>query len=204
MLDETGTKENLRVRFPTDRKPYTTRYDYEDDSDLEEDDDDDEEILDDEPAGIPQAVTEKLRDNDVIVLEKSDVKSNEHSDIISVSDIDSLFSDSSDTKGEAETASSAHVGKVVVIEDVAFVTYVRPPSPYACTTKITCTRFQAMLRYLYTDEIEFAPWGSTERRKARALEEISESYGIPKPSPKSVYRLAEKVTSSHIRSANSD
>ena len=61
-----------------------------------------------------------------------------------------------------------------------------------------------MLRYLYTDEIEFAPWGSAERREARALEEISESYGIPKPSPKSVYRLADKVTSSHVPSANSD
>ena len=38
-----------------------------------------------------------------------------------------------------------------------------------------------MLRYLYTDGIEFAPWGSVERHKARALEKISESYGIPKP-----------------------
>jgi len=126
VLDKRGTKENLRARFPTDRKPYTTRYDYEDDSDLEEDDDDDDDdgddILDDEPAGVPQAVAEKSRDNDVVVLEKSDAKGNESSDIISVSDLDSLFSDSSDTKGETGAASSAHVGKVVVIEDVAFVT----------------------------------------------------------------------------------
>jgi len=70
-------------------------------------------------------------------------------------------------------------------------------------TKITCNRFQALLRYLYTGEIEFAPWGSAERHNARALEKISESYGIPKPSPKSVYRLADKVTSSRIPSANS-
>jgi len=203
VLDRKGAKENLRARFPEGRKPYASRYDYEDDSDFEEDSDDDgDDILDDEPAGDSQAVTEKPRDNDVVVLEKSDAKSNESSDITSVSDLDSLFSDTSDTKGKTETASSAHVGKVVVIEDVAFVTYVRLPSPYACA-KITCTRFQAMLRYLYTDEIEFAPWGSTERRKARALEKVSESYGIPKPSPKSVYRLAEKVTNSRVRSANS-
>ena len=65
-------------------------------------------------------------------------------------------------------------------------------------------RFQALLRYLYTDEIEFAPWGSAERRKARALEKKSESYGIPKPSPKSVYRLADKVTGSFVASANLD
>ena len=55
------------------------------------------------------------------------------------------------------------------------------------------SRFQALLRYLYTNEIEFAPWGSAERRKARTLETASESYGIPKPSPKSIYRLADKV-----------
>ena len=66
--------------------------------------------------------------------------------------------------------------------------------------KITCNRFQALLRYLYTDEIEFAPWGSAERRKTRALEKVSESYGIPKPSPKSVYRLADKVMNSHMHS----
>jgi len=124
VLHERGTKENLRARFPTDRRPYTTttRYDYEDDSDLEEDDNDDD-ILDDEPASPPQVATKKLRDSsDIVVLENSDAKNNESSEIISVSDLDSLFSGSSDTKGEAETASSAHVGKVVVIEDVAFVT----------------------------------------------------------------------------------
>ena len=131
VLDERRTKENLRVRFPTDRRPYTTRYDYEDDSDLEEDDDDKDDILD-ESAGVPQAVTEKPRNSsDIVVLENSDVKGNESPDIISVSDLDSLFSGSPNTKGETETTSSAHVGKVVVIEDVAFVTYVRR-SPVSC------------------------------------------------------------------------
>ena len=125
MLDGRRTEENLRARFPTDRRPYTTRYDYEDDSDLEEDDDDDDDdILDDEPpTSVPQVVTKKPRNNsDTVVLESSDAKSEESSEIISVSDLDSLFSDSSDTKGKTETASSAHVGKVVVIEDVAFIT----------------------------------------------------------------------------------
>ena len=120
MLGGRRTEENLRARFPTDRKPYTIRYDYEDDSDLEEGDDDD--ILDDEPASA-QVVTMKPRDNsDIVVLENSDAESNESPDIISVSDLDSLFSGSSDTKGETGTASSAHVGKVVFVEDVAFVT----------------------------------------------------------------------------------
>lgn len=74
--------------------------------------------------------------------------------------------------------------------------------PFYAHAEIICDRFQALLRYLYTDEIEFAPWGSTERREARALEEISNSYGIPKPSPKSVYRLADKVMSSRLFSDN--
>ena len=129
MLDERGTGENLRTRFPADRKPYTTRYDYEDDSDLEEDadDDDDDDTLGDEPA------TKKPRNSsDTVVLESSDVKSDEPPDIISASDLDSLFSGSSDAKAESETASSAHVGKVVVIEDVAFITYVRPSPIASC------------------------------------------------------------------------
>jgi len=113
----------LRARFPGDRKPYTTRYNYEDDSDLEEDDDDDDYILDDEPASAPQVITMKPRNSsDIVVLKNSDVKSNEPSEISSVSDLDSLFSGSSDTKGETETTSSAYIGRVAVIEDVAFVT----------------------------------------------------------------------------------
>ena len=112
----------MRARFPIDRKPYTNHYDYEEDSDLEEEDEDD--TPDDEPAGrAAQVATEKQRNNsDVVAIESSDAKSNEPSDIVSISDLDSLFSEPSDVKGETGTASSAHVGKVVVIEDVAFVT----------------------------------------------------------------------------------
>jgi hypothetical protein len=125
VLGARETKENLRVRFPTDRKPYTNNYEYEDDSDLGEDDesDDEEDILDDEPAGAPHVTTEKPRNNsDFVTVETPDAKSNESLDIVSVSDLDSLFSEPSNTKGEAGTTSSAHVGKVAVVEDVAFVT----------------------------------------------------------------------------------
>ena len=120
MLDGGGTKENLRARFPTNRKSYTGHYDYEEDSDLEEDDDD--EISEDELTDAPQVATEKPRSNsDVVVIESSDAKSSGPSDIISVSDLDSLFSESSE-KSETGTAPSAHVGKVVFIQDVAFIT----------------------------------------------------------------------------------
>ena len=180
--------------------PYTNCYDYEDDSDFEDDDDD---IVDEES---PQVVTKKPRDDsDIAVLENSDAKINDSSDIVSVSDFDSLFSDSSDTKGEPETSTSRPLTSARSSSLRMWpLSRASVSLPLDACAEITCNRFQAMLRYLYTDEIEFAPWGSVERRKARALEEISESYGIPKPSPKSVYRLADKVTSSHVSPANSD
>ena len=94
----------------------------EEDSDLEEDDDDD--FSDDELAVTPPTIaTEKLRSD------PSELVTIEHSDIISVSDQDS-FSESSDPKEKIEPT---HFGKVVVIEDVAFVTYVAFYGSDACT-----------------------------------------------------------------------
>jgi len=42
-----------------------------------------------------------------------------------VSNPDPVFPESSNTKGGTEIAISVHVGKVFVIQDMAFVTYVR-------------------------------------------------------------------------------
>ena len=123
MLGEKKPKENLRTTFPTDRKPYTSNYDYEDDSDLEEDDDEDDSDFDDESVVALQA---EMGLEDVpkpVTGENLDAKNNESQDVISISDLDSLFSESSDTKGETNPGSPTHIGKVAVIEDVAFVTY---------------------------------------------------------------------------------
>ncbi|KAF9785408.1 hypothetical protein BJ322DRAFT_828220 [Thelephora terrestris] len=82
-------------------------------------------------------------------------------------------------------------GKVVKIPDIAFVT------------------FQAFLMYLYTCEIEFAPFGSEENRRLRSTEIVHRyHYEVPRPSPKSIYRLADKydvpalkaLAFNHIRS----
>ena len=163
MLDERGVKENLRTRFPTDRKPYTTRYDYEDDSDLEEDDDS-EDISDDNSTSVPQVVTEKSGNSDVVVLENSDAKSNEPSDILSVSDLDSVFSESSDT-GDSRNRRFRSRWQGRRYRGCG-LRHVGPFShlPGACT-KITCNRFQALLRYLYTDEIRVRAMGF--RRKTQ-------------------------------------
>jgi hypothetical protein len=54
--------------------------------------------------------------------------------------------------------------------------------------------------YLYTDEIEFAPFGSEENRRSRSAEIASRSNDrFPRPSPKSIYRLADKVCSWYSR-----
>ena len=48
--------------------------------------------------------------------------------------------------------------------------------------------------YLYTDVIEFAPFGSEENRRSRSAEIIAPSDDkIPRSSTKSIYRLADKV-----------
>ncbi|KAF9647698.1 hypothetical protein BDM02DRAFT_3187774 [Thelephora ganbajun] len=66
-------------------------------------------------------------------------------------------------------------GKVIRVQDVAFLI------------------FQAFLLYLYTDDIEFASFGSKTNRKTRAAEIVSLAPNcVPRPSPKSIYRLADK------------
>lgn len=123
MLDQKEIKENLRGQFPADKRYYTCDYDYDADSDLEED-----EGWDSPNAGDVQVLSSKGKGNKsdsgtLVEIESSDMKSNESSDIISVSDVDSMFSAYSRTGTEATIASNpAHIGTVVVVEDVAFVT----------------------------------------------------------------------------------
>ena len=195
VLDRQETKGNLRSGFPVDRKPYTAGYDYDADSDLEEDEDWYSSNVEDSQVAPAEGDRDKSDSGTLVGRENPDTKGNEPSDVVSISDVDSLFLDSIDTKTEAEvpvTPTPTHTGTVVVIDDVALVTSVY--FSFSCTHFLTlCDRFQALLRYLYTNEIEFAPWGSAERRKVRAHEEIAESHETPKPSPKSIYRLADKV-----------
>ena len=124
MLDGRETRENLRARFPADMKPCTNDYDYEDDSDLE---DDEEGVLDGaEPEDAPLVVAGKTGNSpDVGNPDAKSTDERSDPDVISVSDMDSLFSESSDIKGtssEPGSPSSTHVGRVIVIRDVAFVT----------------------------------------------------------------------------------
>jgi len=114
----------LRTRFPTDRKPYTGDYDYDADSDLEEEDWGSSDV--DGPRVVAgKGKSDKSDTSTPVGGQDPDGKGNKSLDIISVSDMDSLFSDSPDTKieaGVAATPTPTHAGTVVVIEDVGFVT----------------------------------------------------------------------------------
>ena len=127
MLDQKESNENLRTGFPVDAKPYIGGYDYDADSDLDEDEGWDPSDVEDSKF-VPEKEESNKTDSGALVDSKnSDTKGDEPgSDIISVSDVDSLFLDSVDTKAEAEVpvapGTRTHVGTVVVIEDVAFVT----------------------------------------------------------------------------------
>ena len=134
MLDQKETRENLRTQFPADKKPYTADYDYDADSDLEEDEDWDSSDIEDIQVVVSKGESDKSDSATLVGSRNSNTKDNETSDVISVSDIDSLLSDSVDTKAEAEVAvtpNPTHIGTVVVIEDVAFVTWVRLSFPYS-------------------------------------------------------------------------
>ena len=126
VLNQKETKESLRTKFPVDRKPYTGDYDYDCDSDLDEDEYCDFSDFEDSKVVSEKGKSDKTGSS-TEDIQNSDGKENPSSDVISISDMDSLFSDSSETTAEAEivatpTPAPAHIGTVVVIEDVPFVT----------------------------------------------------------------------------------
>ena len=89
-------------------------------------------------------------------------------------------------------------GKVVVLRGVSYLTLVTVdfPSPYLLTD---LGRFQALVMYLYTGEIDFAPFGSKSNRELRTPELLSTAEDtIPRPSPKSIYRIADMVSATTV------
>ena len=88
-------------------------------------------------------------------------------------------------------------GKVVVLRGVSYLTSVRVLfSLLYFLTRLGS--FRAIIMYLYTGEIDFAPFGSKANRELRSLELLStEEDTIPRPSPKSIYRIADMVRANH-------
>ena len=102
--------------------------------------------------------------------------------------------------GEGTTTSKYRVGtgRIIKIQDVAFITCVPSETRPSHHLK-NLGRFQAFLCYLYTGFVKFAPYGSEENRRSRGTELVLLSHdSVPRPSPKSIYRLADKVHSYHF------
>lgn len=56
----------------------------------------------------------------------------------------------------------------------------------------SAVRWRAFIFYIYTDKLDFSPLKSS-RSSLESLKKIDETKAIPSCSPKSMYRLAEKV-----------
>ena len=87
------------------------------------------------------------------------------------------------------------MGKVAIVRDMAAVTYAKHIADQSSYLTCCCS-FEAMLYFLYTGEIEFAPFRSDPRRQL-PVQERSGDWGtvrLPSPSAKSIYRLADMVT----------
>ena len=126
VFDRKEAKENLRARFPVDRRSYTSDYGYDADSDLEDDEDCD--FCDSEDSEVVQEKGESEKTGPSAgKMQSSDERENASSDVVSISDMESLFSDLTETTAEAKIEATppstpGHIGTVVVVEDVAFET----------------------------------------------------------------------------------
>ena len=88
---------------------------------------------------------------------------------------------------------SARMGKVAIIRDMAAVTYASPA--VHCFLNLTFCSFEAMIYFLYTGKIVFAPLSSDPRCEVPAEARTGDwnIARLPSPSAKSIYRLADKV-----------
>ena len=88
------------------------------------------------------------------------------------------------------------MGMFAIIGNTAAVTYAKPVANQSSYLTRRCS-FEAMLYFLYTGEISFAPFSSDPRCQLTAQERTGD-WGTarpPRPSAKSIYRLADMVTS---------
>ena len=88
------------------------------------------------------------------------------------------------------------MGKVAIIRDTAAATYAKPIVDLSSFLTCCCS-FEAMLYFLYTGEIKLAPFRSYTGHRLPAQERAGDWNAtiLPSPSAKSIYRLADMVTS---------
>ena len=204
-----GQSRDINAEFPSESLPYTEVYDYLSDSDLEDEGScSEEEYIEapesDNPESSSPSSQAQVQDPD---LHEPSTAPSEHPpqpspETVEAEDDDRLASISlgpptvlANLNSRVENG-SPRMGKVAIIRDMAAVSYVKPVvNRY---TFLTCwCSFEAMLYFLYTSEIHFAPFRSNPRRQLPVQERTGDwsTPRLPYPSAKSIYRLADMVTS---------
>lgn len=160
-----GEFKDLRDGFPSCGPPYTDSYEYLSDSDLDEE----ECTRIDEPANVD---TVPNNFDKVVPGQKCIQPTDPSPQTSNRGGVENAATrDPNSRLGTTDTQQ----GKVAVIKDMA------------------ATTFEALLYYMYTGEIDFAPFCSEGKGDCHVWGERRwEMGGRPKVSPKSVYRLADK------------
>ncbi|KAF9642810.1 hypothetical protein BDM02DRAFT_3273313 [Thelephora ganbajun] len=177
-----GQMRDIDGGFPSDSHPYTEYYDYLSDSDLEDDsEEEEEESSGDDNPGLPQGPHDS--DLQAPLATTSENLPRPSPDVGEVRNDDELIlnplnysTSSANLHHRRLVGSLVRMGKVSIIHDMAAVT------------------FEAMVHFLYTGRIEFAPFSSDSRHELPA-EATSGDWSVarlPRPSAKSIYRLADK------------
>jgi len=178
--------------FPSGSHPYTDHYDYLSDSDLE-----DEEPLKGERdsqerlEGASKPETSQTIVSDLPSPVETSEASNSRRSTPLTSDCPPVYTD------HRSNDNLTRMGKVAIIRDMGAVTCVLRFSTTDSPILLFGCRFEALLYFLYTGEINFARLSSDPCHNLTAQARTGDwSIGkLPSPSAKSIYRLADKVTS---------
>jgi len=201
-----GQTRDITGGFPSDSHPYTDDYDYLSDSDLEDeppcsggegsqedgDGDSQQRLEHTSNPQTPQIIVPDNPPSSPSLDEISEAQQNDRSTLFPVGDSDILI-ESTHRSNDKPT----RTGKVAIIRDMGAVTCVEYSLFLTNSPVLLVDRsFGAMIRFLYTGEIEFAPFTSDPRHKLLVQTSTGDwSTGrLPSPSAKSIYRLADKVT----------
>ncbi|KAF9779859.1 hypothetical protein BJ322DRAFT_1113175 [Thelephora terrestris] len=172
-----GNLRHINDGFPSDSHPYTEDYDYLSDSDLE----DGSSCLGEDPEEADDVNSQQILENAEVAqpavsnslppapLELNKAQDHNRSTPLPVRCFSTFVN-----LGHSASDDPPRMGKVAIVRDTGAVT------------------FEALLYFLFTDEINFAPLSSDPRHEPAQARVGDWSAGKPpSPSAKSIYRLAD-------------
>lgn len=170
--------------FPSDEDSSIDDYDYLSDSDLDEEEEDCQ----------GQDVEEAGTEDDLRVEKNSKVRprTNLHAQLCSTLVQLPIESAQKSMKENTQIVATGRRGRVITLPDVAYQTCVVffSTALFRYSYATYTSSLKALVFYLYTDEIAFAPL------RSQGVDRLScptAAHGAPLCSPKSMYRVADKV-----------